>query len=157
MIRCIFILYKLWKYPAHILEVFFNDSIAYTISRLISYDLTIQGAFLNYLSNDSYFEIRSAVAAHPNTTLHILEKLSDDGHLWVRAGVANNPNTPDYILEKLSNDKHLLVRKAVANNPNIPIHLLEKLSNDSDTEIRLSVAKNPNTPPELKTFMLLKY
>ncbi|MDZ7966465.1 MAG: hypothetical protein RM368_16055 [Nostoc sp. DedSLP03] len=45
-----------------------------------------------------------AIAAHPNTPVHLLEQLAVHSHDGLHAEVATNVNTPIAILERLSND-----------------------------------------------------
>ncbi|MBD2569230.1 hypothetical protein [Anabaena lutea] len=45
-----------------------------------------------------------AIAAHPNTPVHLLEKFAVDSRASLRAKVARNVNTPISILERLSRD-----------------------------------------------------
>ncbi|MEH2356221.1 hypothetical protein [Nostoc sp.] len=49
--------------------------------------------------------------------------------------IAAHPNTPVHLLEQFAVDSHHLIRSKVATNVNIPISILERLSNDSDTRV----------------------
>ncbi|MCL1475589.1 DUF2336 domain-containing protein [Argonema antarcticum] len=104
-------------------------------------------------------EICIAIANHPNTPIHILEKLAvwyprnneyyEDGYFLgyrVHESVALNIKTPPSLLEKLASHNSINIRIAVAKNQNTSPGILEKLAKEGDPEILQAVANNPKTP-----------
>jgi hypothetical protein len=67
----------------------------------------LQERYLEYLSGNEDWMVRSSVARHPNTPVQTLEKLGEDEHWLVRGHVASHPNTPVHVLERLSGDSYV--------------------------------------------------
>src|SRR5699024_9043158 len=80
---------------------------------------------LREMAANTRAEIRVQAARHRSSTPDILTLLSDDPRSFrPRRAVAANPNTPVHILWTLADDKDIEVRQNVALNPNTPSHLL---------------------------------
>ena len=77
-------------------------------------------------------------------TIELLDKLADDPYWDVRCAVARHPDITTELLAKLANDPYSDVRCAVARHPDITIELLDKLSSDRNSYVRCVAAENPN-------------
>ena len=82
------------------------------------------------------YDVRLALAAHPDTPAETLYQLAEDKESGVRQGVASNKNTPSEVLAHLAKDDFEQVRLSVAANPNSPEKTLARLAQDQSEEVR---------------------
>lgn len=105
---------------------------------------------LDRFKDNSYYEVRVAVAQHPNTPERSLNHLSDDPHLHVRKILAANPNISYTIMRKLANDKINGVKEYLSSNLNIPSPILHHLytNNQTNSTIISNIIDHKNTSSE---------
>jgi 3-methyladenine DNA glycosylase AlkC len=97
------------RYRSEIFEKLINlgiDKISYSVKKY----LIDSGQYLEELSKDIHYYVRSDVAKNANCSIEILENLSKDEKPYVRGNVATNTNCPVEILNKLSKDGDYNVR-----------------------------------------------
>lgn len=118
-------------------------------------------------------EIRSCVAANPNTPIEVLWKLGVEFPQQLLENpvlsllLLESPNlieeipqqtlrrlfeletVPDYLCQQLLSHPDSILRRAIADSRDTSIKTLQHLARDSDRDIRLAVAKNPNNPVHL--------
>ena len=97
--------------------------------------------------DDDGFEIRDAVATHPNCPPSTLADLFQKGAN--PRLIAAHPKCPTAILEELASGGHHL--SVVASNPSCPPPVLDALSTHSDPAVRAQIATNPSSWPQSLT------
>lgn len=98
---------------------------------------------LVYLLKYDGVEMMGAIAAHPNTSLEILELMvRSSDKLYTQYKLAQNPNTPAEALDELyeeTDDEH--VKLAIAQNPSAAKSTLKNLFDESEL-ISIEARKN---------------
>ncbi|TFC37674.1 hypothetical protein [Cryobacterium sp. TMT2-42-4] len=108
---------------------------------------------LRALARDRDVEVRSSIAAHPQTASGVLRRLARTRDVVVRWHVAINPSAPREVLLQLVSDMDRCVRVWAASNENLRASDLLPLALNGDKFTQIGVAWNRNTPRQ--TLVLL--
>ena len=143
-------LLKQAKTPAHIIETIakygkgeaqlYIARQSHTYSKLLEYIADTREPKWNLRSL-----VREAVAKHPNTSEHTLEKLAFDSNIKVKKAVARRNDLTTNLIAKMALDRQICCKKLLLGNRNISESVLKVLSEYRESRILQLVALHPNT------------
>ncbi|WP_460195251.1 HEAT repeat domain-containing protein [Thermosynechococcus sp. FA-CM-4201] len=127
----------------------------------------LTSSLLEQLAQDDYWQVRAAVAAHPNCPETILAQLVKDQYWQVRIAVARNAQCPLPLKQTFEHDRRvfifhhilnrylsllglsLFVKRLLAGCRYCPLWIIEELGKDQHWRVRQAIAKHPKCPPSL--------
>ena len=138
------------KIPAHIIETIAEYGKG-EAQLYITKQPHISNKLLEYIADtrEGKYNLRSlvreAVAKHPNTSEHTLEKLAFDVNIKVRKAVARRRDLTISLIFKMALDRQISRKRLLLGNRNISESMLKVLSNYREPRILRLIALHPNT------------
>ncbi|RMH68524.1 MAG: hypothetical protein D6675_15795 [Gemmatimonadetes bacterium] len=112
--------------------------------RSVVWDLKTPAELLTSFATHEDWQLRYAVAMHPNTPVEVVKSLTQDTDPRIRRVARIHP-AAEIPLETLATDTDVLVRLAAARHPAISALQLNRMMPDSADIVRIAIAQHPTT------------
>ena len=117
-------------------------------------DTNLDPDLLDDLADSTDWEVRVAVAAHPNTSAKTLDKLaSATTDMAAHSIIAQHPHTSAETLKKLAQDNDVHVLYGILNNPNCTQEIITMLWDNGDDWIRRNIIRFATDPDFLDSLI----
>ena len=112
---------------------------------------TILGKIAEYpeLNWNEEIEIRTRIAKHPHTPIHVLEKLIREGHTKVKKAIALRSNLSEQLIIQLAMDYRVHAMRFLAHNRYISGELLAELAQNYQLRVRQMAVRHPHIPVDV--------